>query len=71
MTENRDTAGVIAPPPFHFSPPTSAPRDVDQQWMDYADQGRGVSLGLAREFFRPAPFAMQRCGPESKSFNRA
>lgn len=31
-------------------------RDVDQQWMDYADQGRGVSLGLAPEFFRPAPF---------------
>ena len=28
-------------------------RDVDQQWMDYADQGRGVSLGLAPEFFGP------------------
>jgi hypothetical protein len=31
-------------------------RDIGQQWMDYADQGRGVALGLAPEFFRPAPF---------------
>jgi hypothetical protein len=31
-------------------------RDVSQQWTDYADQGRGVALGLAQEFFRPAPF---------------
>jgi len=31
-------------------------RDVGQQWTNYADQGRGVALGLAPEFFRPAPF---------------
>src|SRR5215470_14279824 len=31
-------------------------RDVGQQWMEYADQGRGVALGLAKEFFQPAPF---------------
>ena len=31
-------------------------RDVGQQWSDYADQGRGVALGLAPPFFSPAPF---------------
>jgi len=31
-------------------------RDVEKQWIKYADQGRGVALGLAPEFFRPAPF---------------
>lgn len=31
-------------------------RDVGQQWMDYADQGRGVALGLVPEFFTPVPF---------------
>jgi hypothetical protein len=31
-------------------------RDVEKQWMKYADQGRGVALGLAANFFTPAPF---------------
>src|SRR5258708_2387110 len=31
-------------------------RDDLQQWNSYGDQGRGVALGLAPEFFRPAPF---------------
>jgi hypothetical protein len=31
-------------------------RDVGQQWIDYADKGRGVALGLAPAFFSPAPF---------------
>ncbi len=31
-------------------------RDVEKQWIKYADHGRGVALGLAPEFFRPAPF---------------
>jgi hypothetical protein len=31
-------------------------RDVAQQWNDYADEGRGVALGLTPQFFQPAPF---------------
>jgi hypothetical protein len=31
-------------------------RDDSQQWKCYADGGRGVALGLAPKFFRPAPF---------------
>jgi hypothetical protein len=31
-------------------------RDAGQQWTDYGDHGQGVALGLAPEFFRPAPF---------------
>jgi hypothetical protein len=31
-------------------------RDDPQQWNSYGDRGRGVALGLAPEFFRPAPF---------------
>jgi hypothetical protein len=31
-------------------------RDVEKQWTKYADEGRGVALGLAPEFFTPAPF---------------
>jgi DUF2971 family protein len=31
-------------------------RDDLQQWNSNGDQGRGVALGLAPEFFRPAPF---------------
>jgi hypothetical protein len=31
-------------------------RDVEKQWTKYADQGRGVALGLAPEFFAPVPF---------------
>jgi hypothetical protein len=30
-------------------------RDDIQQWKSYGDQERGVALGLAPEFFRPAP----------------
>src|SRR5262249_36133262 len=31
-------------------------RDVAKQWTKYADEGRGVALGFAPEFFTPAPF---------------
>jgi hypothetical protein len=31
-------------------------RDDPQQWNSYGDRGRGVALGLAPEFFRPASF---------------
>jgi Protein of unknown function (DUF2971) len=31
-------------------------RDIGQQWIDYAGQGRGVALGFANEFFQPVPF---------------
>jgi hypothetical protein len=31
-------------------------RDVEKQWIMYADKGRGVALGLAPEFFQPVPF---------------
>jgi hypothetical protein len=31
-------------------------RDDPEQWNCYGDRGRGVTLGLAPEFFRPAPF---------------
>jgi hypothetical protein len=31
-------------------------RDVEKQWMKYAEKGHGVALGLAPEFFTPVPF---------------
>lgn len=31
-------------------------RDVSKQWIKYAQAGTGVALGLAPEFFWPAPF---------------
>jgi hypothetical protein len=32
-------------------------RDVERQWIKYADQGRGIALGLARPSFSgPCPF---------------
>ena len=41
-------------------------KDDEQQWEDYADNGRGISFGLAPSFFRPAN--IERPKPEDYIF---
>jgi threonyl-tRNA synthetase len=51
---------------FEFYSISFGTRNDKQQWDRYADNGRGVAVGLAPTFFRPLPIANPK--PEEKIF---
>jgi hypothetical protein len=45
---------------FEFYSISFGLKDDPQQWENYGDKGRGIAIGLAPEFFHPAPVGRDR-----------